>query len=82
MWDRVLRAGGMGQDSVKEKERNKEDTKVLEYPIVITTVGAFIESPSLVRRRAQWCDYLGDDERYIDVGKYVIQCLRYTPYYT
>lgn len=64
----------MGQDSVKEKEKkNKENTKVLEYPIVITTVGAFIESS--VRRRAQWCDCLGDDERYIDARKYVIQCL-------
>lgn len=30
-----------------------ENTKVLEYPIVITAVGAFIESPSSVRRRAQ-----------------------------
>lgn len=52
-----------------------ENTKVLEYPIVITAVGAFIESPSSVRRRAQRL-LIGDDERYIDVRKYVIQCLR------
>jgi len=51
--DRVVRAGGVGQDDIREKERNKEDTKVLEYSIVITTVGAFIESPLSTRRRAQ-----------------------------
>lgn len=65
-----------GPRQYKKKEKNEENTKVLEYPIVIITVGAFIESPSSVRRRAQWCDCLGDDERYIDVWKYVIQCLR------
>lgn len=56
MRDRVVRAGGMGENSIKRKERkeNKENTKVLEYPIVITTVGAFNESPSSVRRRAQY----------------------------
>lgn len=41
MRDRVVRAGGMGKDRVKE-----EYTKVLEYSIVIIIIGAFIESPS------------------------------------
>jgi len=39
MRNRIVRAGGMGEDRIKE------DTKVLEYPIVIIIVGAFIESP-------------------------------------
>lgn len=40
--DRIVRAGSVGQNNIKKKE----NTKVLEYPIIIIIVGAFIESLS------------------------------------
>lgn len=82
MRDRVVCVGGMGQDDIKRKKKQGkyQSTRISDYHNTLLVHLLNLRRRSVVMRND--AIVIGDNERYIDVRKYVIQLPDpYMPYY-